>query len=293
MRIERLHHAQITIPKGEEAAAKAFYLGLLGLQEMTKPASLQGRGGFWMRLAGQQVHVGTEDGVDRRATKGHLAYQVDDVAAWKALFEEKGVELAESVPIPGFERFEFRDPFGNRTEFIQPLLFLSRATMDYKESYIDFVREGHAQGRHLDMDADDLEANFQSFVDDLLRAEDPERLAPGMVPETHYWLILGDEWVGSLRLRHHLNDTLRKYGGHIGYEIRDGFRQRGLGHRNLALGLEKARELGLDRVLITCDSSNIGSRKIIEGAGGVLEAEELFSGFGLSERLTRRYWVEL
>lgn len=119
--IQRLHHAQITIPKGAEDAARAFYCGVLGLREVEKPESLKGRGGLWLAIGNQRVHVGTEDGVDRRTTKAHLAYQVDDVAAWRKILEATGVEMGDSVPIPGFDRFEFRDPFGNRVEFISPV----------------------------------------------------------------------------------------------------------------------------------------------------------------------------
>lgn len=121
MNIQRLHHAQITIPKGMEEQARAFYCGVLSLPEIEKPASLQGRGGFWVQVGDQQVHIGTEAGVDRQATKAHLAYQVDNVPAWENILREHGIQMAESIPIPGFNRFEFRDPFGNRVEFIQPL----------------------------------------------------------------------------------------------------------------------------------------------------------------------------
>jgi catechol 2,3-dioxygenase-like lactoylglutathione lyase family enzyme len=119
-RVTRLHHAQITIPTGAdaEANARAFYCDLLGLREIAKPESLQGRGGFWVELGDVQVHIGAENGVDRQATKAHLAYQVSDVQAWQAVIRARGLEIAESVPIAGFERFEFRDPFGNRVEFI-------------------------------------------------------------------------------------------------------------------------------------------------------------------------------
>ncbi|MCI0394417.1 MAG: VOC family protein [Chloroflexi bacterium] len=115
------HHAQITIPKGQEAAARHFYCGGLGLPEIEKPESLQGRGGFWLEVGNQQLHVGTEDGVDRRATKAHLAYHVSDLAAWRARLVAHGINPEESVPIPGYNRFEFRDPFGNQVEFIELL----------------------------------------------------------------------------------------------------------------------------------------------------------------------------
>jgi catechol 2,3-dioxygenase-like lactoylglutathione lyase family enzyme len=121
LKIERLHHVQITIPQGAEDQARAFYCTLLGLQEIEKPDSLKHMGGFWLELGGQQIHVGTEDGFDRNITKAHLAYQVDDVLAWRKKLSGAGFKIGDSIPIPGYDRFEFRDPFGNRVEFIQPL----------------------------------------------------------------------------------------------------------------------------------------------------------------------------
>jgi catechol 2,3-dioxygenase-like lactoylglutathione lyase family enzyme len=116
-----LHHAQITIPKGQEEEGKKFYCGLLGLSEIEKPESLHGRGGFWLQVGEMEVHVGTEEGFDRYATKAHLAYQVDDVKQWRNKLEEKGIQILDSIPLPNYERFEFRDPFGNRVEMIQKL----------------------------------------------------------------------------------------------------------------------------------------------------------------------------
>ena len=118
-RILGLHHAQITIPAGAEEDARRFYCGVLGLRETPKPKSLAGRGGFWLEVGGQQVHVGAEDGVERAATKAHLAYLVDDLEAWRERLAGEGVAALEGVAIPGFTRFEFRDPFGNRVELIQ------------------------------------------------------------------------------------------------------------------------------------------------------------------------------
>jgi len=117
--ILRVHHAQITIPKGAEEKAREFYCGVLGLTEVPKPESLQGRGGFWLELGAFQVHVGTEDGFDRRATKAHLAYEVENLEGWREKLSENRIEILEGVPIPHFDRFEFRDPFGNRFEFLE------------------------------------------------------------------------------------------------------------------------------------------------------------------------------
>ena len=120
-RIVELHHAQITVPIGAEEQARWFYCGVLGLPEVEKPPGLRERGGFWVKVGDRQVHVGTETGVNRMLTKAHLAYQVTDVAYWRRVVQSNGMTVIDSLPIEGFERFETRDPFGNRIEFIQPL----------------------------------------------------------------------------------------------------------------------------------------------------------------------------
>ena len=114
-----LHHAQITIPPAAEDDGRSFYCGVLGLAEVPKPESLEGRGGFWLQVGEQCVHVGVEVDVDRTKTKAHLAYLVSDLGHWRQLLTQRGIELLNCVAIPGFERFEFRDPFGNRIEMIQ------------------------------------------------------------------------------------------------------------------------------------------------------------------------------
>ncbi|MBI1815756.1 MAG: VOC family protein [Deltaproteobacteria bacterium] len=120
--ILRLHHAQISIPQGSEDQARQFYCGVLGLREVEKPEELRGRGGLWLQVGDSQVHVGTEDGVDRTATKSHVAYEVSALASWRARLEQHGTTTLDGIPIPGYTRFEFRDPFGNRVEFIQRAL---------------------------------------------------------------------------------------------------------------------------------------------------------------------------
>ena len=118
--ITGIHHAQITVPPDKVDAAREFYCGVLGLEEIPKPESLKGRGGFWLSVGPLSVHVGIEDGVDREKTKAHVAYAVRDLASWRNKLGAVGIEVMDGVPIPGFDRFEFRDPFGNRVELIEP-----------------------------------------------------------------------------------------------------------------------------------------------------------------------------
>ena len=92
-----------------------------------------------------------------------------------------------------------------------------------------------------------------------------------------------------MSIRHTLSDHLREFGGHIGYEIRPSARRRGYGTLILKLALERARELGISPVLVTCDVDNLGSRGVIEANGGELEGE--FEVPQYHDKPIRRYWI--
>ena len=119
--ILKVQHAQITIPTGSETEAREFYCTVLGLKEIPKPEILRARGGFWLEIGAFQVHVGTEEGFDRSATKAHIAYEVEDLEAWREKLTAHDIKILEGLPIPHYRRFEFRDPFGNRVEFLEKL----------------------------------------------------------------------------------------------------------------------------------------------------------------------------
>ncbi len=106
----------------------------------------------------------------------------------------------------------------------------------------------------------------------------------------HTYLLMKDgEIVGGLDLRHHLSENLLKTGGHIGYGIRPKERGKGYAPCMLALGLEKAKERDIRRVLVTCDDDNPASAHTIEACGGVLE-NKLTEEDG---NVVRRYWIAL
>lgn len=119
MKILALDHAQLCVDPTQVEAARTFYCNILGLPEIEKPEALKPRGGFWLQVGDRQVHIGVETGADRHATKAHLAYAVDDLAAWRQHLESAGCRIEESVALPGLYRFELRDPFGNRLELLQ------------------------------------------------------------------------------------------------------------------------------------------------------------------------------
>ena len=93
----------------------------------------------------------------------------------------------------------------------------------------------------------------------------------GFVPDTELWLVDGDEFLGRIGIRHRLTPGLLELGGHIGYDVRPSARRRGHATRMLRQALGVARGLGIERALITCAVDNVGSRRVIELNGGVLE----------------------
>jgi predicted acetyltransferase len=113
---------------------------------------------------------------------------------------------------------------------------------------------------------------------ELARLAAGANLAAERAPETSFWVVCADHVLAVSRLRHRLTPTLEHIGGHIGYAVRPSARRQGVGTQLLALTLAEARALGLSRLLITCDLSNRGSARVIEGNGGMLEGEWLVPG---------------
>jgi catechol 2,3-dioxygenase-like lactoylglutathione lyase family enzyme len=118
-RFERLHHVQVSMPVGEEDAARAFYSGVLGMTEVEKPPVLAKRGGAWFRAHGAELHLGVEQDF-RPAKKAHPAFLVDDLDGLSERLVAHGTTPRWDGDFPGHRRFYADDPFGNRLEFLQP-----------------------------------------------------------------------------------------------------------------------------------------------------------------------------
>jgi predicted acetyltransferase len=132
---------------------------------------------------------------------------------------------------------------------------------------------------------DTSEAGAPAAIAHLRRCADHSVTLPdNRVHSTYFWIVEDDEFVGYLALRHDLTPWLLEEGGHIGYSVRPSRRRQGHARRALALALTEAKELGLDRVLLTCDEDNEGSRRTIEANGGAYED---------SRNGKRRYWIDI
>jgi catechol 2,3-dioxygenase-like lactoylglutathione lyase family enzyme len=108
----------VAAPPGCEAEARAFYGGLLGLEELRKPEPLQARGGVWFRAGGQELHVGVEEPF-APARKAHPGLIVDDLDALETALTAAGVRFERDTSIAGALRGHVDDPFGNRLELRQ------------------------------------------------------------------------------------------------------------------------------------------------------------------------------
>ncbi len=113
-----LDHVQLAMPSGEEERARAFYAGLLGLEEIEKPQALAGRGGAWFQGGAAQIHLGVEPDF-RPARKAHPALLVEDLEGLLARLEQAGVAVKSDAPLPFYNRAFIEDPFGNRIELME------------------------------------------------------------------------------------------------------------------------------------------------------------------------------
>jgi catechol 2,3-dioxygenase-like lactoylglutathione lyase family enzyme len=121
--ISGLHHVQLAAPAGSEQQMREFFVGVLGLTEVDKPADLAARGGAWFRGPGFELHVGIEQDFTP-AKKAHPGLLVDDLAGLAERVAAAGYEVRHDNPllVPDggeFVRFYATDPVGNRLEFLQ------------------------------------------------------------------------------------------------------------------------------------------------------------------------------
>lgn len=115
----RLSHINVTMPRGCEDQARAFYSGLLGLPEIPKPEPLRVRGGVWFEAGGLDLHVSVEDQRSGDDTHRHFGLECRDTDGLRSRLREAGVPTEDGRPAP-WQRFFVRDPFGNRIEIHEP-----------------------------------------------------------------------------------------------------------------------------------------------------------------------------
>ncbi len=112
--------------------------------------------------------------------------------------------------------------------------------------------------------------NFPDWLLSQIKISNSINVPNGKVLQYVYWLYQGPVPIGYGKLRPVLSEKLFENGGNIGFCLHPSFRNRGLGYVFLKLLIEKARDKGLDMVLVTVNSDNTASRKVVEKNGGLL-----------------------
>ena len=115
----KLSHINVTMPRGNEGAARAFYGEVLGLTEIPKPELLRIRGGVWFDAGGLDLHVSVDDQKGEADRLRHFGLEWGDLMELRDRLTAAGVVIDEGRPAP-WKRFFVRDPFGNRIEFHEP-----------------------------------------------------------------------------------------------------------------------------------------------------------------------------
>lgn len=158
-----------------------------------------------------------------------------------------------------------------------------RYLASYQEAYEEYMVLGGGDYGMTDPKNCDIFEKYDNY-----RLE--RNLKPERVGADYYWLVEDekDYFIGEITIRHRLNEALLLRGGHIGYVIRANEWGKGYGTKMLQMALAKAKQRGLQRVLITCNDSNLASAGVMEHNGFVMENKVMTEG-----SLTRRYWKQL
>ena len=169
-------------------------------------------------------------------------------------------------------------------------LKLIKAKTEMEEQYYEFANEWEKFGEEIiPQSARLLDMKYKEWLEYTNKLENQDTCPSHLVSAYTYFLVgENNKIIGSINIRHRLNDYLFNFGGHIGYGVRPTERKKGYASLMLSLALEVAKELGINRVLITCNKDNIGSAKTIINNGGILENE-----VKEDDKLVQRYWIEI
>jgi predicted acetyltransferase len=166
---------------------------------------------------------------------------------------------------------------------------LEKDKSEFLKSNMEDWEDGFAYAHYFESIAD---CNFENYVSILPGFSKGEKLPKGHVPCTFLFAFNEkEEIVGRVSIRHSLTENLLRVGGHVGYGVVPSHRKQG--HATLILSESikyiKNNIKDLDKILVTCDENNIGSKKTIERNNGLLENKVL-----LPNNVTKlRYWIEI
>lgn len=170
-------------------------------------------------------------------------------------------------------------------------LFLVHPTMEHEEAFNEMVTEFEkANERVYPRTLRQKEFDYKSLLIKLQSFSSAESCPSQYVPSDTYFLVnKHNRLLGGITIRHYLNEQLFKFDGNIGYGVRPTERRKGYASKMLKMVLAICRDMGMERVLVTCNKDNIASAKTIAENGGIFE-NEMTEDNG---NIVMRYWIEL
>lgn len=172
-------------------------------------------------------------------------------------------------------------------KFIEPDIQYKDKAREYIQEFIDLGMEVNGSGG---LDSYMVKGGYEAWLKEVERRSDVSRKEPGEVNASTFFYVREDDdrILGMVNIRHGLNEFLFNEGGHIGYSIRPAEQGKGYATQMLHQALWFCRFIGLDKVLVVCDKSNIASARVIQKCGGVLENEFYSKHY---DEILQRYWI--
>ncbi|WP_242275818.1 GNAT family N-acetyltransferase [Bacillus cereus group sp. BfR-BA-01445] len=169
-------------------------------------------------------------------------------------------------------------------KLLKPTYEYSKQITEYRDAFLHADEQPHGSSSLQNFDS------LDEWFEKVSIQEVGENLQGNRVPSSQFLSFEKGELIGFVNIRHRLNEELLRESGHIGYSVHPDKRRQGYVIKQLKLALGEAQKLGLKKVLITCDKSNVGSAKTIQKVGGVLEDEVASSH---TSEIVQRYWIEI
>lgn len=170
--------------------------------------------------------------------------------------------------------------------FKKPTLDDKESTLKFVQSYLSYYNE---TGIHGGAELEKFnESNFDEWLNYVRSPAGTNTFGYDKVADDTFLILKNDIVVGIVHVRYDLNEFLLHIGGHIGYSTHPDFQGQGIAKNALAYALSVLKNKGINKTLITCYDNNIGSAKVIEANGGILENTVQFGN-----QTVRRYWVSL
>ncbi|WP_242270496.1 GNAT family N-acetyltransferase [Bacillus cereus group sp. BfR-BA-01425] len=169
-------------------------------------------------------------------------------------------------------------------KLLKPTYEYSKQITEYRDAFLHADEQPHGSSSLQNFDS------LDEWFEKVNIQEVGEKLQGNRVPSSQFLSFEKGELIGFVNIRHRLNEELLRESGHIGYSVHPDKRRQGYATKQLKLALGEAQKLGLKKVIITCDKSNVGSAKTIQKVGGVLEDEVASSH---TSEIVQRYWIEI